>query len=89
MKGTQALYHKWLDRWDERRAQRGDAVKEPTPFILDAQLAFPTAGHATDISDFCALADRAVADPKFFDEPSEADLVYDRGTDGSNFNRQF
>ena len=71
------MYRKWLDRWDERRAQRGDAVKEPTPFLLDAQLAFSNADHATDISDFCALADMAVADPKFFDEPLEADLIYE------------
>lgn len=72
------MYHKWLDRWDEMRAQRGDAVKEPTPLTLDAQLAFPTAHHAANMAEFCALADRAVADPTFFHDPSEADLIYDR-----------
>ncbi len=71
------MYHKWLDRWDERRAQRGDAVKELTTLILDAQLAFPSADCAANIADFCALADRAVADPTFFDESSVSDLVYD------------
>lgn len=72
------MYHKWLDRWDERRAQRGDAVKELTTLILDAQLAFPSADCAANIADFCALADRAVADPTFFNESSVSDLVYDR-----------
>ncbi|MBS1303269.1 dienelactone hydrolase-related enzyme [Loktanella sp. SALINAS62] len=72
------MYHKWLDRWDEQRAQRGDAAKQPTILTLDAQLAFPAADRAANIADFCALADRAVADPIFFHAPSESNRVYDR-----------
>lgn len=60
------MYYKWLDRWDERKAHRGDEVKESTPFVLDAQLAFPGAQKVATIAEFCALADRAVADPTFF-----------------------
>ena len=78
MKETQALYYKWLDRWDERRAQRGDAVKEPTTLILDAQLAFPSADRAANIAEFCALADSAVDNPGFYHLPSKSDLTYDR-----------
>jgi hypothetical protein len=35
------MYHRWLDQWDERRAQRGDELKEQTAFALDATLALP------------------------------------------------
>ena len=39
------MYHNWLDRWDERRAQRGDEGKKVTEFALDAELADqPTIG---------------------------------------------
>lgn len=65
------MYHKWLDQWDERRAQRGDATKEPTGFALDASLAFPGAEPVASVTEFCALADLAGADPAFF-EPGEA-----------------
>ena len=67
------VYHKWLDRWDERRAQRGDATKAATGLALDASLAFPGAKDVASISEFCALADQATADPAFFD-PGEAEF---------------
>lgn len=67
------MYYNWLDRWDERRAQRGDEGKEVTEFALDAELAFPNAGKIENIEDFCALADQAVADPKFYDPPDDDD----------------
>ncbi|WP_299846305.1 dienelactone hydrolase-related enzyme [uncultured Paracoccus sp.] len=41
-----------------------------TSFDLDAQLAFPGAKNVETITEFCECADRAVADPHFFD-PSE------------------
>jgi len=72
------LYHEWLDRWDERRAQRGDAMKAKTAFALGGQLAFPHADDASNMRDFCAQADLAAADSTFFDEPAGADLTYDR-----------
>ncbi|TIM79956.1 MAG: dienelactone hydrolase-related enzyme, partial [Mesorhizobium sp.] len=37
------MYHSWLDRWDERRARRGEEGKKPTYFVLDAERAFPGA----------------------------------------------
>lgn len=67
------MYHNWLDRWDERRAQRGDDVKEASEFVLDAERAFPGARKIASIEEFCALADQALADSTFFNEPSEAD----------------
>jgi pimeloyl-ACP methyl ester carboxylesterase len=75
------MYHRWLDRWDERRAQRGDAFKEQTAFALDAALAFPNSNGVTSLAEFCALADQAAADPTFFADPSQQDPVVDR-TDG-------
>ncbi|KEJ94110.1 Uncharacterized conserved protein [Pseudosulfitobacter pseudonitzschiae] len=63
------MYHSWLDRWDEKRAQRGDAVKRVTNFSLGTELAFPEAKSATSIQDFCALANQAIEDPAFFEAP--------------------
>lgn len=67
---TIKLYYSWLDRWDERRAQRGDEVKKTAEFALDAGLGFPGSKQTANIADFCRLADDAVADPAFFDDPS-------------------
>lgn len=64
------MFHSWLDRWDERRALRGEVGKKPTDFVLDAERAFPGAKKITSIEEFCALADQAVADPAFFDGPN-------------------
>ncbi len=65
------MYHEWLDRWDERRAQRGDATKAATGLTLDTSLAFPSAENVASIAEFCALADQAAADQAFFNEPDE------------------
>jgi pimeloyl-ACP methyl ester carboxylesterase len=72
------MYHRWLDRWDERRAQRGDALKEQTAFALDAALAFPDSHGVTSLAEFCALAGQATADPAFFADLSQQDTVVDR-----------
>jgi pimeloyl-ACP methyl ester carboxylesterase len=72
------MYHRWLDRWDERRALRGDTLKEQTAFALDAALAFPGSHGVTSLAEFCALADRAAADPAFFEDPIQHDPVVDR-----------
>ncbi|MGK9340278.1 alpha/beta fold hydrolase [Sinorhizobium meliloti] len=64
------MYHNWLDRWDERRARRGEEAKKVTDFILDAGRAFPGEMRIETIDDFCVLADQAVSDPSFYDEPS-------------------
>jgi dienelactone hydrolase len=72
------VYHSWLDRWDERRAQRGEDAKKRTDFLLDADRAFPGKRKIKSIEEFCALADQAVADPAFFDEPSRGDQGFAR-----------
>ncbi|RWP57420.1 dienelactone hydrolase-related enzyme [Mesorhizobium sp.] len=72
------MYHSWLDHWDERRARRGEEGKKPTDFVLDAVRAFPGAKKITSIEEFCALADQAVADPAFFDEPSDSGQGFER-----------
>ncbi|TIQ34087.1 MAG: dienelactone hydrolase-related enzyme [Mesorhizobium sp.] len=71
------MYHSWLDRWDERRARRGEEGKKTTDFVLDAERAFPGAKKITSIEEFCALADQAVASA-FFDEPSVSDQGFER-----------
>ncbi|HBB83787.1 MAG TPA: dienelactone hydrolase-related enzyme [Sulfitobacter sp.] len=72
------MYHSWLDRWDERRAKRGDAIKTQSDFALDTELAFPSSGYLAGIEAFCKLAEKAVEDPTYFDEPSINDLVVER-----------
>lgn len=72
------MYHRWLDHWDERRARRGEEGKKPTGFALDAERAFPGAKKITSIEEFCALADQAVADPAFFDDPNVSDQGFER-----------
>jgi dienelactone hydrolase len=72
------VYHSWLDRWDERRARRGEEGKKSSDFALDAELAFPGAKKITSIEEFCAFADQAVADPAFFDDPNVSDQGFER-----------
>lgn len=72
------MYHSWLDRWDERRARRGDEGKQATALVLDAERAFPGAAKGASIEEFCRLADRATADPAFFDEPSGSTQGFQR-----------
>jgi len=72
------MYHKWLDRWDERRARRGEQGKHATAFALDAELAFPGAGKVRSIEQFCALADKALADQSFFERPDGIDQGFQR-----------
>ncbi|TIO17515.1 MAG: dienelactone hydrolase-related enzyme [Mesorhizobium sp.] len=72
------MYHSWLDRWDERRARRGEEGKKTTDFVLDAERAFPGTKKIASIEEFCVLADQAVADPAFFDEPSLSDQGFER-----------
>ena len=79
------MYHSWLDRWDEQRARRGEEGKKPTSFALDAERAFPGAKKITTIEEFCALADQAVADPAFFDEPGGNDQGFERQGEWLNF----
>ncbi|RWQ33163.1 MAG: dienelactone hydrolase-related enzyme [Mesorhizobium sp.] len=72
------MLHSWLDRWDEQRAWRGEEGKKATDFVLDAERAFPGATKAASIEEFCVLADSALADPAFFDEPSGSGRGFER-----------
>lgn len=79
------MYHRWLDRWDEQRAQRGEEAKKTTKFSLDAEVAFPSAGTIRNIDQFCILADRALADPTFFDETQQSDHGFQRDEEWLTF----
>lgn len=59
------MFHNWLDRWDEGRAQRGEEAKKTTDLILDADRAFPGMGAAETVEELCVLAETAAADPDF------------------------
>ncbi|RCS22581.1 dienelactone hydrolase-related enzyme [Phyllobacterium salinisoli] len=72
------MFHSWLDRWDERRSRRGEEGKKTTDFVLDAERAFPGAKKIVSIEEFCVLADKAVADPAFFDHPRGSDQGFER-----------
>ncbi|WP_105375024.1 RcgR family putative quorum lactone hydrolase [Neorhizobium huautlense] len=71
------VFHRWLDRWDEHRAQRGEAAKKATDFILDAGRAFPGAEEINSLEQFCVRAERAVSDPGFYDEPAGSARGFD------------
>ncbi|MDX8352567.1 RcgR family putative quorum lactone hydrolase [Cognatiyoonia sp. IB215182] len=68
------MYHRLLDRWDERRAQRGEAVKEVVPFECGAALAFPDLAESAGIAAFLERAEAAAADHAFFDPPDNEHL---------------
>ncbi|MEY9103773.1 dienelactone hydrolase [Sinorhizobium fredii] len=72
------MYHNWLDRWDERRARRGEEAKKVTDFILDAGRAFPGEKRIETIDEFCVLADQALSDSSFYDEPSGSVQGFER-----------
>ncbi|WP_114217145.1 dienelactone hydrolase-related enzyme [Ochrobactrum sp. 3-3] len=72
------MYHSWLDRWDERRARRGEEGKKTSDFILDADRAFPGEKKIETIDEFCVLADQAVANSAFFDGPDGNDQGFER-----------
>lgn len=72
------MYHNWLDRWDERRASRGEEWKVKTDFALNANLAFPGAEDIATLAGFCELAEQATADPAYFDSPAEGDREFEK-----------
>lgn len=75
-----AMYYKWLDQWDERRAQRGEQGKTESEFILDAQRAFPGASDISSITAFCRLADRVLAEGAYFDAAPPNAMIDDSQT---------
>lgn len=79
------MYHNWLDRWDERRVQRGNELKKVADFVLDAELAFPGKKQVGSIAELCNLADQAVEDPAFFDEPIDSAFEFSLKNDWIKF----
>ena len=71
------MYHRWLDRWDERCARRSDDAKPKTEFVLNSKLAFSATEGVTSVTELGALADRALADRTFFSEPDGASLDFE------------
>lgn len=63
------MFHSWLDKWDEQRAQNGEADKTPSEFTVDAELAFPNVSSITTIEGFCSHAEQVSKDPEFFQRP--------------------
>lgn len=72
------MFHGWLDRWDEKRARRGDDVKKITAFALDADRAFQGAENVCTLDRFCEFSKRATATPSFFRAPLGSDTHFDR-----------
>jgi len=66
------MYHSWVDKWDEQRAQHSDELKVNAPLAFEAELAFSGEERAASIEEFCSLADAAFDNPTFFDDPSES-----------------
>lgn len=79
------MFHSWLDRWDEKRAQSGDDVKKTTLVSLDAERAFPGAANVSNIEEFCKLGVKASATPSFFRSPLSSDNDFERTGDFLKF----
>lgn len=72
------MFHNWLDRWDERRAQLGDDIKKTTEFVLDAKRVFPYETKAASIAQFCDLAEQAATDSSFFAESNGSEVAFEK-----------
>ncbi|RKF12507.1 abhydrolase domain-containing 18 [Roseovarius spongiae] len=79
------MYLSWLDRWDEKRVQRGNALKARSELILDADRAFPGTEHDVTLADFCTLAEHASDDPTFFERPATPTLDVEQVEDRLTF----
>lgn len=71
------MFHNWLDRWDEGRAQRGEEAKKTTDLILDADRVFPGVEAAETLEGFCVLAEKSAVDPSFFEPPDASDHSFE------------
>lgn len=69
------MYHSWLDNWDERRAAKGDSLKERAEFTLGNQLVFPKSPPVMSVEQFNVSGQKAAADPTFFDVPPGFNLT--------------
>lgn len=79
------MYLSWLDRWDERRVQQGNALKAQTELVLDADLAFRGTEQDVTLADFCTLAEQATEDPSFFERPATPISGVEHVEDGLKF----
>jgi len=64
-----AVYYRWLDRWDEGRARRGDDVKNVTDLALDPELVFSGESSAAGLDAFCVMAEAVTSDAERFFAP--------------------
>jgi dienelactone hydrolase len=79
------MYFRWLDKWDEQRAQRGEADKLASKYILDTHLAFP--GKVSDtIDEFDFRSKSAATDEDFFTLPDSQ--IYDVQRHGNQIHFQ-
>lgn len=72
------MFYRWLDRWDERRASRGDEYKKVTSFGIGAEFAFPGANQPRDVTGFCELAGQIARDASYFEAPSQKPDSFER-----------
>jgi alpha-beta hydrolase superfamily lysophospholipase len=79
------VFHDWLDRWDEKRAQRGEEAKKATPFVLDSSRAFPGHSKLDTLDEFCRLAGQAVSNPSYYDRPTPSSEGFERHGDWITF----
>lgn len=73
------MFYSWLDRWDEKRARRGEESKVKTAFLLDAERAFPGSTDVSTIKVFCDLAERAAGTPSFYRLPHGDEPEFSQG----------
>lgn len=79
------MYHKFLDRFDERRAELGNAVKKIEPFELDSGLAFSIQKEDIGLKEFCKLSIEAASNSSFFDSKMDDLSEFERTPSGVKF----
>lgn len=79
------MFHNWLDRWDERRAQRGEEAKKVSPCVLDSERAFPGRANLDTLEEFCRLASQAASYKSYYDRPISNSQGFERRGDWLTF----
>ncbi len=72
------MFYNWLDRWDEKRARKGEESKVKAAFRLGAERAFPNSMGVRTVKAFCDLAERATATPSFYRLPHGDEPEFER-----------
>lgn len=82
------MLHSLLDRWDEKKAARSEAIKRATGFRLDANLAFEDVDDVTTIEGFIQHATLAANNPGFFGQDLDTITEVDRNDQWITFPSQ-